>query len=233
MNHQISVVEYLTSGRTQEEMQSLLYGMDREARSLYQRFMAPSYFNIANGAFLSRILSRVMVDATNPTQVIYLDCHAVDKYDRPREKESTIEFLTVLALGLYVGYGIDHGLFSKQVLEQNFDAIRYLLPTEDIPYYEMVLLQKQYSFYSDFIDQKQQMKMSQEATGEASTNGRSLQYVKQGPHSLDVEAMSAPTPEEIVSANGNRSAFAQSIFLFFLFGSVILAMVLFAVLLVS
>ena len=69
------------------------------------------------------------------------------------------------------GYNIkDNGLLNYSVIKQNFDNFTYIFNDDDINYYRDVLVNENYTYYGDYIDDLEKK------SGNSVSNNRSYSY---------------------------------------------------------
>ena len=130
---------------------------------------------------------------------------------------------TTFAIGLYLDwpYANTQGrLPDFNTLHQAFDTYLYLLPESDVPYYEAVLLQGQNIYFSDYV---RDLKIKQASSGVTDQSGKRLVYHTD--HQVGVEKDSYDEiPQDLA-----KGAFANTVFLGFLFTSVALMVIGFVI----
>ena len=87
-------------------------------------------------------------------------------------KNSNIYELALISFASHLpGYNIkEKGLLNHSVIKQNFDNFTYIFNDADVNYYRDVLVNDNYTYYSDYIDDLEKK------TGNNATNNRAYTY---------------------------------------------------------
>lgn len=209
MDNAVSLLEWLTYPRSMEEKRNLLYGMDLTLKNLHKDLKYVPSFDF----------QKTMVNWTNATQVVFHNVGQASLQEIADWKQYDRNLFTTFAIGLYLDWpyaNVQGRLPDFNTLYQSFDRYVYLLPEMDIPYYEAVLLQGQNLYFSDYV---RNLKIQQASEGVTAQSGKRLVYHTD--HQVGVEKDSY----EEFPQDFSKAAFANTVFLGFLFMSVALMVI--------
>lgn len=156
MEEPVFLKSYLSYHHDEETYQKLFYGLHLAVHKLYQKQEFVPLFDMRNSVFLNQVLDTVLVEEENPRKVMITHKAPISKEYQEFAKKTNIEFLASLMATVYIaeasmGFNPNRGLFNLSVLEQNFDACSFSFPNSDVPYFRQVLLEKNYSFYDEYL----------------------------------------------------------------------------------
>ncbi len=215
----IPLNEWLKIPRTEEEKQkdyqSLFYGLQHTSHVLANSYHAfIPYFDSYYASSLDKILHYVYV-GVDPSSISFIGSQEIPSSKLEEAKQKNIAFMTTFMLGLYLGYEPQNGLLNETFIENNFEQCKQFLPSEDVPYFEQVLIHHQYTYYDDYAN-----KASYNNEG-----GRGRSYTKK------TNAQFLPDQDGVFSVNrleGSdyaKAGFSKNIaFLLVLLGTVLIAL---------
>lgn len=86
-------------------------------------------------------------------KIVFKNLNYYNTANRSSNIVNNIYSLAALTVGAYIGYiGPIHSEKYRTYLKDNFNDYSYLFKKEDIPYYEDVLKEGHYSYYSDYVN---------------------------------------------------------------------------------
>ncbi len=178
----ISLKDWLNVPRTEEEKmesyQRLFYGMHRTCHYLAAKNHAyVPYLDIYNAPYLASILNQIYVDTIDESKVSFIGATSLPSNYLKEGMERNIEFLTVFAMSQYLGYDSQNGLLNKEFLQANFDQCKQFLPSDEVPYYEQVLVKGIYKYRDEFVPVKKD-ESSANLQGNSQSKAKERTYVK-------------------------------------------------------
>ena len=222
----ISLKNWLQLPRTEEqqrsEYQSLFYGLHHSCHVLKDHYSAYfPYFDPYYASSLGNVLDQVYVDLMDAQKVSFTRTQSLPSQYLNEAQQKNVAFLVTFAVGLYLGYGLQNGLLNPSFLENNFEQCKQFLPGEDIPYYEGVILNHQYTYYDDYVRTRQLDGDANDLDGGG--KGNSKAYVKKTNKQFVIEPVSYENLAQDV--NISKAGFSQSLILNLIFFAISMIMV--------
>ena len=197
----ISVYNWFQGPRkTQEEISSLIYGMNSTCHKLATKNYYVPYLDIYNAPYLPSVLNQIYVDFYDPSKVAFIGATPLPREQLKEGMEKNIEFLAMFAISQYAGFDISNGLINKE-FAQNFFPF---LPEDVVAYYDEVLIKNKPSYLDEFL--------AKNAAKEEGGQGKGNTLVKALP------GMGVDESNEF--GDFNKAGFAQNVALTLMFLSV-------------
>lgn len=143
-NVYVSLDEYLDSANDIDK-RKVLYFLSKNLKRLHENFCYVPYLN----------LKSIRVNNNDCSQIQFADINDARGYeDFERLKNEDIFKLSIISFAAYLpGYNISgNGLLNSEVIRDNFDNFSYIFHDQDVEYFKNVIVNNDFSYYSDHID---------------------------------------------------------------------------------
>jgi len=143
-NVYVSLDEYLDSANDIDK-RKVLYFLSKNLKRLHESFCYVPYLN----------LKSIRVNNNDCSQIQFADINDARGYeDFERLKNEDIFKLSIISFAAYLpGYNISgNGLLNSEVIRDNFDNFSYIFHDQDVEYFKNVIVNNDFSYYSDHID---------------------------------------------------------------------------------
>ena len=209
------LTDWASHYHSQEDYQRIFYLMDKTMKQLHDHNYYITNFNPDEITF-----------SHQGNQISFVEYKQQTTFDNQKEQEidQNIYNLSFLAVGIY---SETLPYLTPQFLKENFQQFKIFLPEEDITYYQSVLTRKNYIYYSDFKDAKNQQQIKKLNDSLSSDQGQ-----KKGVQKTKATAAGKAYAElESANQSSNMAAFTTRFLLPFLILAASLLIPLFAFLL--
>jgi len=162
-NVYVSLDEYLDSANDIDK-RKIFYFLSKNLKRLHESFCYVPYLN----------LKSIRVNNNDCSQIQFADINDARGYeDFERLKNEDIFKLSIISFAAYLpGYNISgNGLLNSEVIRDNFDNFSYIFHDQDVEYFKNVIVNNDFSYYSDHIDRLQVSR-----TSNSNGNYRGLVY---------------------------------------------------------
>ena len=143
-NVYVSLDEYLDSANDIDK-RKVLYFLSKNLKRLHENFCYVPYLN----------LKSIRVNNNDCSQIQFSDINDARGYEGfERLKNEDIFKLSIISFAAYLpGYNISgNGLLNSEVIRENFDNFSYIFHDQDVEYFKNVIVNNDFSYYSDHID---------------------------------------------------------------------------------
>lgn len=171
----VALDEYLDSASDMDKRKAI-YFLSKNLKRLHENFYYVPYLN----------LKSIKINKNDCSQIQFVDINDARGYEGFEQlKNENIFKLSIISFAAYLpGYNISgNGLLNSDVIRENFDNFSYIFNNQDVEYFKNVIVNNDFSYYSDHIDNLEKL------NGNTASKGNSYTYsTPQGKMFADKEA---------------------------------------------